>query len=115
MASPPTTVSTKALRACPQKSALVGASLATGVSRRVVNSRSGYRLDKSFYAAGRRCDGCRMSTLEGGNGQIHLDGTSVTPAASEVGKNANTVTFKKKQAAAANAMRDEICDVISKI
>jgi hypothetical protein len=104
-----------------------------------------------------------MSTFEGGNGQIHFDGASVTitreggmggfsdlptvtipssdvtdvlvhepvailkgwvyvataghesmPPASEVGKNANTVTFNKKQAAAAHTLRDEIRNAIGK-
>jgi hypothetical protein len=104
-----------------------------------------------------------MSTFEGGNGQIHFDGSSVTitreggmggfselptvtiatgdivdvlvhdpvailkgwvyvattghesmPSASEVGKNANTVTFGKKQAAAAHALRDDVRKAIGK-
>jgi hypothetical protein len=104
-----------------------------------------------------------MSTFEGGNGQIHFDGTAVTitreggmggfsdlptvtipiaeivdvlvhdpvaimkgwvyvataghesmPAATEVGKNANTVTLNKKQAQALGPVRAEILAAIGK-
>lgn len=104
-----------------------------------------------------------MSTFEGGNGQIHFDGTAVTitreggmgsfselpsvsipitdvvdvlvhepvaimkgwvyiatvgnesmPAATEVGKNANTVTLNKKQAKAVAEIRAEIRAAIGK-
>jgi hypothetical protein len=104
-----------------------------------------------------------MSTFEGGNGQIHFDGTAVTitreggmggfselptvtipigevvdvlvhepvailkgwvyvatsgnetmPTASEVGKNANTVTLNKKQAQAVAAIKGEILAAIGK-
>ena len=43
---------------------------------------------------------------------IATAGQESMPSASEVGKNANTVTFKKKQAAAAQALRDEIRSAI---
>lgn len=126
-------------------------------------SRSGYRFDDAGRRTGPADIVCRMSTFEGGNGQISFDGSTVTitregglgsfselptvtipvtdvvdvlvhdpvailkgwvyvattghesmPSAVEVGKNANTVTFGKKQAAAAQALCDEVRSAIGK-
>jgi hypothetical protein len=45
---------------------------------------------------------------------VATTGQESMPSASEVGKNANTVTFGKKQAAAAHILRDEVRTAIGK-